>query len=193
MTKYAMAINLHRCVGCRTCTVSCKMENGVADGIARMRVLNDQGETTLDVPSGTYPELAFLWRPTSCQQCDDPACIAVCPTGATFKREEDGVVVIDKEVCIGCSSCVEACPYHARAIDEAAGKADKCEMCLHRLANGVETTMCQMCCPNRAIVVGDLDDPESEIAKIVAEKQTERFMESEGTNPNVYYWDSMAQ
>lgn len=190
MTTYAFAINLHRCVGCRTCTISCKMENKVADGLQRIRVLNAEGTTVLDTPTGSYPKLEFMWRPVPCQHCDTPSCIEVCPVGATSKRE-DGVVVVDKDICIGCASCVSACPYDARAIDADAGVADKCEMCVHRLSNGVETTMCQLCCPNRAIVVGDLDDPESEVSKIVSGKDVERYLEHEGTAPNVYYWRSV--
>ena len=106
MTKYGFAINLHRCIGCRTCTVSCKMENHVAEGIARIPVYNDEGTTTLDAPSGTYPNVTFLWRPTPCQHCDEPPCVAVCPTGASSKRD-DGVVVVDKETCIGCETCLQ--------------------------------------------------------------------------------------
>ncbi|MEE1480214.1 MAG: 4Fe-4S dicluster domain-containing protein, partial [Slackia isoflavoniconvertens] len=131
MTKYAFAINLHRCIGCRTCTVSCKMENHVADGICRIPVYNDAGETdaSLDAPSGTYPNVTFLWRPTPCQHCDNAPCVEVCPTGASSKRE-DGVVVVDKEACIGCEKCAEACPYHARSLDVEAQVIDKCEMCI---------------------------------------------------------------
>ena len=193
MTKYGFAINLHRCIGCRTCTVSCKMENHVADGICRIPVYNDAGETdaSLDAPSGTYPNVTFLWRPTPCQHCDNAPCVEVCPTGASSKRE-DGVVVVDKEACIGCEKCAEACPYHARSLDVEAQVIDKCEMCIHRLSNGEEKTMCQLCCPNRAIVVGDLDDPNSEISKIVAEHECEQLLADQGTGPNVYYWRSVS-
>lgn len=192
MTKIGMAINLHRCIGCRTCTVSCKMENHVADGIARMHVLNSDG-TDLgsdDRPTGTYPDLKLEWRPVPCQHCDNPPCIDVCPAGATGKRE-DGLVLVDLEACIGCGLCVEACPYGARALDEEAKKVDKCTGCAHRLDGGLDATMCQMCCPNRAIVVGDLDDPSSEVAKIVAEQETEQYLADKGTGPNVYYWYSV--
>lgn len=190
MTKIAFAINLHRCIGCRTCAVSCKMENKVADGIQRMHVLNDAGTTVLDTPSGVYPNVSFTWMPVPCQHCDDAPCVSVCPTGATVKQE-NGIVTVDKATCIGCETCAKACPYDARTLDVEAGVIDKCELCIHRLEGGLTTTMCQMCCPNRAIVVGDLDDPESEVAKIVANNETERFLSEEGTEPNVYYWWSV--
>jgi len=100
--------------------------------------------------------------------------------------------VVDKEACIGCEKCAEACPYHARSLDVEAQVIDKCEMCIHRLSNGEEKTMCQLCCPNRAIVVGDLDDPNSGISKIVAEHECEQLLADQGTDPNVYYWRSVS-
>ena len=190
MTKYAFAINLHRCIGCRTCTITCKMENGLPEGNQRIRVLNPQEETTYDVPTGTYPNLSMVWTPVPCQHCDMPLCVAACTTGASSKRP-DGIVVIDEEVCIGCGSCIEACPYGARMKNEETGKTDKCTLCAHRLDAGLGTTICQISCPGRAIVVGDLDDPSSEISKIVAEQETEFLLEEEGSKPQAYYWDSL--
>lgn len=190
MTTYGFAINLFRCIGCRTCTVSCKMENHVADDIQRIHVLNDEGTTTLDTPSGMYPKVSFTWMPVPCQHCSTPSCIDVCPVGATYKRD-DGVVVVDKDTCIGCGSCVSACPYGARSLDPEANVADKCELCIHRLSNGESKTMCQLCCPNRAITVGDLDDPDSDISKIISKYETEHYLEDKGTNPNVYYYRSV--
>ena len=189
MTKYAFAINLHRCIGCRTCTVSCKMENGLPEGNQRIRVLNADDETVYDTPEGTYPALSFVWTPVPCQHCDMPLCVAACSTGASSKRD-DGIVVIDQEVCIGCGSCIEACPYHARQLNADIGKTDKCTLCAHRLDAGLGTTICQISCPGRAISVGDLDDPNSEVAQIVAQHETTLLLEEEGTGPQVYYWNS---
>lgn len=191
MTKYGFAINLHRCIGCRTCTVSCKMENNVAEGIQRIRVLNADETTVYDIPTGTYPKLEFIWTPIPCQHCDTAPCVDTCPTGASYKRE-DGIVDIDKDKCLGCDACVKACPYGARILDEVSSTVDKCTLCAHRLDGGLGKTMCQICCPNRAIVVGDLDDPESEIAKIIAERETTQLTMEGNTGPNVYYWNSMA-
>jgi Fe-S-cluster-containing dehydrogenase component len=190
MTKYGFAINLHRCIGCRTCTISCKMENHVAAGLQRIRVLNAAGTTVYDVPTGEYPDIALDWTPTPCQHCDNPPCVPVCPVEATGKRD-DGIVYVDIEKCIGCGKCVDACPYGARQLDEAAEKVDKCSLCSHRLDAGVQTTVCQICCPNRAIVVGDLDDPQSAVAKIIAENETILLKPEAGTGPNVHYWYSV--
>ena len=152
--KYGFAINLHRCIGCRTCTVACKMEHRLSENIQRIRVLNDAGETTYDVPVGEYPNgLSFTWRPVPCQHCDNPVCVEVCPAGATYKRE-DGIVVVDEEACIGCGQCVAACPYGA-------------------------------------ITVGDLDDPESDVSKLIAQYGGEQWMAEAGTSPNVYYFASV--
>ena len=189
--KYGFAINLHRRIGCRTCTVACKMEHRLSENIQRIRVLNDAGETTYDVPVGEYPNgLSFTWRPVPCQHCDNPVCVEVCPAGATYKRE-DGIVVVDEEACIGCGQCVAACPYGARQIDPVTPVVQKCSLCFHRLDNGIETTMCQLTCPNRAITVGDLDDPESAVSKLIAQYGGEQWMAEEGTGPNVYYFDSV--
>ncbi|MEY8314665.1 4Fe-4S dicluster domain-containing protein [Adlercreutzia muris] len=192
MTKYGFAINLHRCIGCRTCSISCKMENNVADGTMRIRVLNDDEALVYDVPTGSYPNLAMTWTPVPCQHCDNPPCVEACPTGASTKQD-NGLVLIEAEECIGCESCVKACPYDARSINPDTNIADKCTMCEHRLLNGEQTTLCQLSCPGRAIVAGDLDDPESGIAKIIAENETVRLLEESGTGPNVYYWNSVRQ
>ena len=114
----------------------------------------------------------------------------MCPAGATYKRE-DGIVVVDEEACIGCGQCVAACPYGARQIDPVTPVVQKCSLCFHRLDNGIETTMCQLTCPNRAITVGDLDDPESAVSKLIAQYGGEQWMAEEGTGPNVYYFDSV--
>ena len=186
MAKYGFAINLHRCVGCRTCVIACKMENNVPAGVSRIQVYNGEGGTVYDRPTGTYPNLEYVWTPVPCQHCDNAPCVAACPTGAAFTRK-DGIVAINKDICIGCDICIPACPYDARFHNELDGKVDKCDMCAHRKQEG-QKTMCELCCPARAITTGDLSDPNSEISKIIAENETWFEKESEGTKPNVYYY-----
>ncbi len=107
MTRYTMAIDLDSCIGCHSCAVVCKQENNVGLGTFYSKVL------TIG-PSGTYPDLEMYYLPVACQHCDNPQCVTVCPTGASYKRE-DGIVLVDHSKCIGCQYCVMACPYGVRA------------------------------------------------------------------------------
>ncbi|MGV8083020.1 MAG: 4Fe-4S dicluster domain-containing protein [Coriobacteriia bacterium] len=191
MTKYGFAINLHRCIGCRTCTISCKMENKVGAEIQRIRVLNAAGTTTYDIATGDFPNLELDWTPVPCQHCDKPPCVPVCPVDATYKRD-DGIVTVDFAKCIGCGKCVTACPYGARKVNEETKKVDKCTLCAHRLDAGLDTTICQKCCPNRAIVTGDLSDSNSAVSKIVAANKTVLLKPEAGTGPNAHYWYSVS-
>ena len=156
MAKYGFAINLHRCVGCRTCVIACKMENQIPAGVSRIEVYNGEGGTVYDRPTGVYPNLEYKWVPTPCQQCDNAPCIA-------------------------------ACPYNARFHNEITNKVDKCDMCVHRKQDGLKT-MCELCCPCRAITTGDLEDPESAISKILKEHETWVEKADAGTLPNVFYY-----
>lgn len=186
MAKYGFAINLHRCVGCRTCVIACKMENQIPAGVSRIEVYNGEGGTVYDRPTGVYPNLEYKWVPTPCQQCDNAPCIAACPIGASYKAE-NGIVMIDKEKCIGCDMCISSCPYNARFHNEITNKVDKCDMCIHRKQDGLKT-MCELCCPCHAITTGDLEDPESAISKILKEHETWVEKEDAGTLPNVFYY-----
>jgi phenylacetyl-CoA:acceptor oxidoreductase subunit 1 len=105
MTRYAMVADLRRCIGCQTCTAACKMANGTPPGVQWRRVV--------DMEMGVYPDVERVFIPTGCQHCKKPPCLDVCPSGATFKRD-DGIVDIDYDLCIGCASCAVACPYGAR-------------------------------------------------------------------------------
>jgi len=105
MTKWAIVADLRRCVGCQTCTAACKHANATAPGVQWRRVI--------DMEIGEYPEVRRVFVPVGCMHCDDPPCVAVCPSTATRKRE-DGIVTIDYDICIGCAYCFMACPYQAR-------------------------------------------------------------------------------
>jgi len=205
MTKLGMVINLNRCIGCHTCANACKMSNDVPMGMLWNRVLT-KGSDVLDGAEGTYPNLARTYVPLACQHCENPACLKVCPTGATYK-DDKGRVEIDYDKCIGCRMCMAACPYNARVFnwsepnrepdfkygydavpERGKGVMEKCTLCKERCDDGLEP-MCVVCCPTSARVYGDLDDPESEISKLVAENDAYNLLEGKGTRPQVYYYE----
>lgn len=203
MTKYGMTINLVRCIGCQTCSFACKMENSVPVGMRWNRVVTENSDME-DGTVGTYPNLSRTYLPISCQHCENPACHKVCPTGATYKAE-DGSVLVNYDKCIGCRMCMSACAYGVRQFNwnkplrdpdfafgdkdvqvRPKGVVEKCTFCKERTARGEEPA-CVICCPVRARVFGDLDDPTSEIAKIVASGKTTTLLPEYGTRPQVYY------
>ena len=199
-----MVIDLKSCIGCHACAVACKMNNNLPKEVWYNRVITDGGEY-LDTARGTYPnDLYREHYPVTCQHCTNAPCAAICPTGAT-SIDDEGVVVIDQETCIGCGSCISACPYDVRTlitsepeyvVDFALGDWDapshkvnvveKCTFCSNRRARG-EVPACMDLCLGRARFWGDLDDPESEVSKLLASREYERLSESEGTEPNCYY------
>lgn len=122
--RYGMLIDLRRCVGCQACTVACTIEN--QPPLGQFRTTVNQYEVTQG------QESAFMMLPRLCNHCENPPCIPVCPTGATFQRQ-DGIVVVDSHWCVGCGYCVQACPYDARFINHDTNTADKCTFCAHRL------------------------------------------------------------
>ena len=178
---YGMLIDLRRCTGCHACSVSCKAEFEVPLGATRSWVEY--------IEKGDFPNVSRHFLPRLCNQCSEPQCVSVCPTGATWKREEDGVVVIDPEICIGCKYCVLACPYDSRFINPTTGAADKCDFCLHRVSKGL-VPACVNACIGEARVFGDLNDPESEISKLIASNPVTVLRQEMGTEPNVYYIDA---
>lgn len=188
--KMAMVIDLRKCYGCNACAVSCKSENGVVLGNFRSWV----GQ----VNKGKYPDVTRHFLPRLCNHCEKPACVKVCPTGASNKKD-NGVVSIDKNVCIGCRYCMSACPYGVRSFvwkkrdgnelaypSRQVGIADKCDLCFHRLEKGV-VPACVNTCPASARILGDLNDPESEVSKIIASNPVQTLLPELGTGPNVYY------
>lgn len=175
---YAMVIDTRKCTGCHACTVACKTEFEVPLGKQRSWVEY--------VEKGTYPNVSRSFLPRLCNQCSNPHCVDVCPTGATYKRKEDGIIVVDADICIGCKYCMQACPYDVRFINPNTGTADKCDFCLHRVTQGLEPS-CVNTCQGRARIFGDLNDPESEVAKLVATEPMTVLRKEMGTEPNVFY------
>ena len=207
MTRYGMAIDLNRCFGCQTCAAACKIANNCPIELQYSRVDTLGGAANLDCAGGTYetPELGF--RPFSCQHCDHPSCVEVCPTGASQKRD-DGIVWVDSELCIGCESCMKACPSQDMGVRthlsndpeyyldvtvgefdapaHVGGTVEKCMFC-YNLIDREQVPACMQLCPGRARYWGDLDDPDSDISKAIASHEVEVLNESAGTGPNVYY------
>ena len=205
MTRYGMAINLDRCIGCQTCALSCKMQNNVPDGLYWNRVITE-GSSVVDGAVGTYPNLSRTYLPMACQHCENPACQKVCPTGATYK-DDNGVVLVDYSKCIGCRMCMAACPYNVRQFNwneparaagfnygdkdvpvRTKGMVEKCTFCHERTERGQEP-ICVQNCPYEARIFGDLDDPDSEISKLIVAKGAYTLLPEYGTRPQVYYFN----
>lgn len=175
--RYAMVIDLRRCIGCVACTAACINENKVPQDQFRTFVSEYELSKNDDVFKAFLPEL--------CNHCDNPPCVSVCPTGATFKRK-DGIVLVDNEICWGCSYCVNACPYDKRFINKETKVADKCTFCAHLVDNG-ELPACVATCVGRARIFGDLNDKTSEVAKLLANYPTSVLKQLYGTKPRVFY------
>lgn len=175
--RYGFAIDQRTCIGCHACTVACKTEHEVPVGQFRTWVKY--------VDSGEFPDTTRSFGVMRCNHCTDAPCVKICPTQALFKRE-DGIVDFDKERCIGCKSCMQACPYDAIYIDEDTHTAAKCNMCAHRVDNDMEPA-CVVVCPTHSIWVGDLDDPTSGIARLVSTQETAVRSPEQNTRPNVFY------
>jgi tetrathionate reductase subunit B len=176
--QYGMLIDLRRCIGCQACTVACKAESDVPMSVARSWVEYTE--------KGIYPNVGRTFLPRLCNHCSEPHCVRVCPTGATYKRPQDGVVVVDQGVCIGCLYCAQACPYTMRFLNPVTRFADKCDLCMHRVSKGLVPS-CVNTCQGRARIFGDVNDPSSEIHKLIARNAVDVIRENYGTHPNVYY------
>jgi Fe-S-cluster-containing dehydrogenase component len=234
MAKWGMVIDLEKCTGCQACTLACGMENN--------RLPGENWQDVVFFTEGTYPNAQLKWFPRPCMHCENPSCVHVCPTRATYKTE-DGVVVVDWDRCIGCKYCMIACPYGVRFYtDEKAvvgpslrdvfpsrdghswnppwkmpeAKEDwkhgvgvqpkdvvsKCNFCYHRISKAPKgtadldpsnpelrefTPACVVTCAPSARFFGDLDNPESEVSKMIAQKRGTRLLDHLGNKPQVYY------
>lgn len=175
--RYGFAIDHRKCIGCHACTVACKSENDVPLGVYRTWVKY--------IEKGEFPNSRRYFSVLRCNHCEDAPCVEVCPTGALFKRP-DGIVDFDPAKCIGCKSCMQACPYDAIYIDPNSHTAAKCNFCAHRVDQGL-LPACVVVCPEKAIIAGDLDDPFSEISQIISREQISVRKPEQGTHPKVFY------
>jgi phenylacetyl-CoA:acceptor oxidoreductase subunit 1 len=214
--RWGMAIELKRCIGCNACVLACKAEHFLEPKMFWNRVLIGE--------KGKYPQVTKLIYSVRCNHCADPACVKVCPTGATQQRE-DGIVWVDETKCVGCRYCMVACPYQMRSMNEDAnaqyfpgqeltehekigktlyphtpGVVQKCVFCKERIDSGVAqgltpgvdrdaTPACVIICPTKAIHFGDLDDPNSDINRVIKEKHGHSFHPEFDTDPSISYID----
>lgn len=178
--KKTMVIDLDRCIGCHSCEIACKMENKVDLGIYLNKML------TIG-PIGTYPDIEMYFLPTLCQSCIDAPCIDVCPTGSSYMNEE-GVVLVDPDSCVGCNACTPACPYNARSFNHETRLAQKCTLCSH-LTEENERPACVKACCAKARFVGDIDDQNSIVCKKLKDAGEENIytMPDTGNRPTVSY------
>lgn len=216
--RYGMVINTKRCIGCRACVIACKAENKTPPGVNYNMVLDHVLES--------FPDDKPIFMTKPCFHCENAPCVDVCPVSATFKREQDGIVVVDYDRCIGCRYCITACPYGARSFDfgenyaavaanmaishapspeyqqfrqrehdaSPVGNVRKCTFCMHLQdesgkydVNEGRWPACAKTCTAHAIAFGDFNDPESEVSRLLKERQMIRLKEELGTRPNVYY------
>lgn len=202
MARWGMVFDLKRCIGCNACVIGCKQENSLPDGILFTRTLSEE--------YGVYPTVNRVYIPTLCNHCEDAPCEKVCPSGATYTRD-DGIVMVDSDKCIGCGSCAVACPYDQRSelsphlfkdglfgtgeltpfeeqgyVRYTPGMVTKCDFCSGRVDEGLDPA-CVVTCPTDARIFGDLDDPDSKPSKLIREKGGRAPLPEKNTKPKVFY------
>ncbi|OGA34626.1 MAG: hypothetical protein A3F75_04830 [Betaproteobacteria bacterium RIFCSPLOWO2_12_FULL_64_23] len=210
--QWGFGVDANKCIGCLRCVEACKKENDVPGNAHQFRTwveryvyLEGEDHVRIDshqdpvniAASGSEKEYRFANRykdakvdkgffvPKLCNQCTHPACVQVCPVGATY-RTKDGVVLVDPTYCIGCRYCVQACPYGARLFNEEKGVADKCTWCYHRITKGLQPA-CVEVCPVGARVFGDQKDKESPISLFIRNNRVQVLRPESGNAPNVFY------
>ena len=175
--NYGFVIDNRMCIGCHACTVACKSEHDIPIGVNRTHVKY--------IEKGSFPNNSREFSVHRCNHCADAPCVEICPTTALYTRA-DGIVDFDNDRCIGCKSCMQACPYDALYIDPDTHTAAKCNYCAHKIDGGYEPA-CVIVCPVEAIISGDLDDTNSKISHLVSEEETITRKPEKGTKPNLYY------
>lgn len=178
---YAMIVQVAKCIGCQACTVACKFQNNVPEGQYRTKT------PSLGI-KGIYPKVKMTFEKEACQMCQNAPCVAVCPTKASHYNE-DNLVMVDINKCVGCKYCMTACPYDARFTNKETGAADKCTFCYETRVSKGQKPACVSTCVGGALSFGDINDPTSDAAKLFAKfKSSVQVRKPElGTKPSVYY------
>ena len=200
--KLGLVIDLDLCVGCHACATACKEWN-TGGHMAPLPDFNAYGagawgvwfnrihsfeEGSADEGGESSHGARTVHFPKSCLHCEDAACVTVCPTGASYKRAEDGIVLVNENLCIGCKLCSWACPYGAREFDADQGVMKKCTLCIDRIYNDnlameERQPACVMVCPTNARFFGDMGDPASPVSELVAERGGRDLMPELGYRP----------
>lgn len=198
---YGMGIDVDKCIGCGRCADACKTENDVPrepffyrTWIERYSIKND-GEVTVESPNGGidgFPaegevpgEVRSFFVPKLCNHCTNAPCVQVCPVGATFATKE-GVVLVDKDYCVGCRYCIQACPYGARFLDPRTGTAEKCTFCYHRLVKKLQPA-CVEVCPTSARIFGEVGERSSPLTRFTRFNKIQTLKAHLNTEPKVFY------
>ncbi|REJ78887.1 MAG: 4Fe-4S ferredoxin [Acidobacteria bacterium] len=177
--NFGFIIDNRKCIGCHACTVACKSEHDVPVGVNRTWVKY--------IEKGEFPDTRRLFSVMRCNHCADAPCVDICPTEALHTRK-DGIVDFDDRRCISCKACTQACPYDALYIHPETKTAAKCNYCTHRVDIGLEPA-CVVVCPEHAIISGDMDNPDTEISKLLAREPVSVRKAEKGTNPKLFYID----
>jgi Fe-S-cluster-containing dehydrogenase component len=201
--RYAMGVQIEKCIGCGKCVEACKIENDVPMEPYYFRtwveryIIYADGEVSVDSPNGGidgFPPvvsdkeiLRTFFVPKLCNHCENPPCVQVCPVGATFKSQ-DGVVLVDEDYCIGCRYCIQACPYGARFLDPRTKTADKCTFCYHRITEGL-LPACVEVCPTQARIFGELDMMSTPLNRMMRQSNIQVLKAHMNTKPKVFYSD----
>ena len=205
--RWVFLVDIQKCVGCGFCVKACKKENEIPYDLPVTRtwveryVVTKDGKSHIDTPNGGrdgYTDAKIheqvinpdditkaFFVPKLCNQCKNPACVQVCPVGATYQTL-DGVVLVDREWCIGCGYCIMACPYGARFFHPVHKVAEKCTFCYHRISKGLESA-CVQACSFGARQLGNLKDPTDPVTETIMTKRVSILKDEYGTKPQVYY------
>ncbi|MCK5819815.1 MAG: cytochrome c nitrite reductase Fe-S protein [Psychromonas sp.] len=177
--RYGMVHDETACIGCTACTDACRDVNNVPEGVSRLVIERSE-------PIGTFPDVGYQFTRVSCQHCDNAPCVTVCPTAASYIDPKTGIVDVHSDLCVGCGYCLAACPYKVRFFNPETKSADKCNFCRDTNLKAGKLPACVESCPTKALVFGDLNDPNSEINKVIKTNAVYRAKVDLGTEPKLY-------